>query len=365
MPDLKSRADFMKEAVIMSQKNWGLTCPNPSVGTVIVKKGQIITQSVTAPGGRPHSEIIALKKAGSRAAGSDLYVTLEPCSHVSSTPACASMIVESGIRRVFAAIKDPNPLVNGRGLRILRKSGVEVHTGLMRQEAAEANEWFFKQFYSDLPWVWIKSSISLDGRIATRTGDSQWISCSETLIYSHELRSHTDAILTGTSTVLKDNPRFTVRKSVEGHSPHRIVLDRRKIIPAASRVFASQKGVQVYYFFSGDARKDLPSGVSMLRGRTVKGKFDLKNILLQMREHGVYSVLVEGGGELNASLVENGLADRITAVISPRIIGGRKAIPFIGGIGPGRLADSVQLLDHSIRKIGSDYVINGYVRRYF
>jgi diaminohydroxyphosphoribosylaminopyrimidine deaminase/5-amino-6-(5-phosphoribosylamino)uracil reductase len=260
---------------------------------------------------------------------------------------------------------DPNPLVNGKGSRKLRNAGIKVIPGVLRKECAAPNEWFFKRFHSSLPYVTVKAAISLDGKIATATGESQWISSPVSRGYAHLLRLRHDAIMAGTSTISIDNPSLTLRGHGNAKQPHKIVLDRTGRLPRSLKVFQSIAGESVFYFTT--IRKPRFINHPFIRSFRVaerKGRMDLKEILLILREHEIFSILVEGGGELNASLFENGWADRICAVIAPKLIGGRTAPTLFDGRGFSRLKDAPVLSDVEHIASGTDLIMQGYLRRY-
>lgn len=358
--------NYMQLAIEEGLKHAGLTNPNPSVGTLIVKNGQIVAKACTAIGGRPHSEIVALRKSQGQAKDSDVYVTLEPCAHYGVTPPCAEKLSEAGVRRVFVGAKDPNPKVNGKGIRILRKNGIEVFTNVLPKESAEVNEWFFKKFHSAYPYVVLKSAISLDGKIATYTGKSKWISSPDSLKYVHHLRQRFDAIVVGTHTLTMDNPTLNVRLPKAKRTPDKIILDRKGELDQKLNIFQTLENERIFYFSHIKRKTPLKNkNILAFQVGSKKGKLNLDEILVILKEHNIFSVLVEGGGQLNASLLEAGLVDKVIFVIAPKIIGGEKSVSVVRGKNIDDLKEAITLKDISLRQFGNDYIYTGFVKRYF
>ncbi len=356
----------MRMAVDESMRHWGETSPNPSVGTVLVKNNKVIGKSVTAIGGRPHSEAALLQKLGRKAFGSTMYVTLEPCSHYGRTPPCAELVVKSGLAKVFVGMKDPNPLVNGKGIRIIRNAGIPVELGLLKNECAEVNEWFFKKFHSQYPYVIVKAALSWDGKIATQKGDSKWISSEESRGQAHFLRRTVDAVIVGKGTVLADNPSLNVRNIVSTRNPHKVVLDREGDLSASLEIFKSFKGEQVFYFTSKKCKNRFHK-VSHIRHIPVsidRRGLNLKEILLALKAEGVDSILSEGGGSLNASLLEQGFVDKVILFLAPKLIGGKEAPTFFEGHGADTVMQALRLKDISVTQMGNDMMLKGFLRRY-
>jgi len=357
---------YMHLAIEEGYKHAGLTNPNPSVGTVIVKNGKIVAKACTAVGGRPHSEIVALRKSQRQAKNSDVYVTLEPCAHYGVTPPCAVKLSEAGVRRVFVGVKDPNPKVNGKGIRILKKNGIEVIANVLPKESAEVNEWFFKKFHSAYPYVVLKSAISLDGKIATYTGKSKWISSPDSLKYVHQLRQRFDAIIVGTHTLAVDNPSLNVRLPKTKRTPDKIILDRKGELNQKLNVFQTFGKERIFYFSHTKRKMPLNNkNIMVFQVGSQKGKLNLDEIFLILREHNIFSVLVEGGGQLNASLLEAGLVDKVIFVIAPKIIGGEKSVSVVRGKNIDDLEEAISLRDISVRQSGLDYIYTGFIKRYF
>ena len=341
----------------------GKTTPNPMVGAVLVKKGQIIAEGYHSYAGGPHAEVVALRKAGEKAKGADLYVTLEPCCHFGRTPPCTDAIIQSGVSRVFAGMKDPNKLVQGKGIRILKAAGIKVSAGMMKSDCEKLNEVFVKVMKTGMPFVTVKTAMSLDGKIATREGDSQWISGEESRDFVHELRNRNDAILVGTNTILKDNPQLTCRlKKKQVSHPARIVLDQRNRIPLSSKVFANSKTQRVVYVYGSKLstkREKLlkAKNIEVLKVKTLKSGFDLKQLMKLLAQKDLNSILIEGGGEINSSAFAAGIVDRVFAFISPILVGGQQAPSPIGGKGVNKITKAMRLKNMKVIQIGEDLMV--------
>lgn len=354
---------FMREALRIAKNAEGRTSPNPLVGAVIVREGKIIAEGWHRKAGTPHAEVHALNMAGELAKNSTLYVTLEPCSHFGRTPPCANKIVEAGIKKVVVAMQDPNPKVAGRGIEILKSAGIEVEVGILEDEAQKLNEVFLKWITKKLPFVTLKFACSLDGKIATWAGESQWISSAESRKFTHHLRDIHDAIMVGSGTVLADNPTLTTRL-VEGKNPARIIVDSLAKTPLDFNVICDKKARTIFAVTENAPREK----ISVLKNAGVEiifagsgDKVDLKILLEQLAELEITSVLVEGGGTLNFSLLEKNLVDKIYAFIAPKILGGKNAKTAVEGAGFEKLSDAVNLKNLTTEKIGDDILICGYV----
>lgn len=353
---------FMREALRIAKNAEGRTSPNPLVGAVIVREGKIIAEGWHRKAGTPHAEVHALNMAGELAKNSTMYVTLEPCSHFGRTPPCANKIVESGVKKVFVAMKDPNPKVAGRGIEILKSAGVEVEIGLLEDEARKLNEVFLKWITKKIPFVTAKFACSLDGKISTVGGESQWISCEESRKFSHHLRDINDAIMVGVGTVLADNPSLTTR-FVEGKNPVRIIVDSLARTPLDSKIICDGQAKTIFAVTKNAPREKISAlknfGVEIIE--TDGEKVDLKFLLEKLAEREITSILVEGGGTLHFSMLKENLVDKIFAFIAPKILGGKNALTAVEGAGFEKLSDAVQLKIFSSEKIGEDFFIGGYV----
>jgi diaminohydroxyphosphoribosylaminopyrimidine deaminase/5-amino-6-(5-phosphoribosylamino)uracil reductase len=337
------------------------------VGAVIVKNGRVIAEGYHKKAGRLHGEIEALRKAGKRSRGAQMFVNLEPCCHQGRTPPCTDAIIESGLKEVYVGMRDPNPLVAGKGIRQLKRAGIEVHSGLLKPECHRLNEVFVKYIKTGMPFVSLKSALSMDGKIATSTGESQWITGPEALERVHQMRNQVDAILVGAGTVLKDNPRLTTRlKKGKGHNPARVILDTRAEIPLKSRVFHHADRDRVIYITTNKASD---SRVKQLTGRGIK-----VNVLSKKNSHipliklikllgslGISSVLLEGGSGINASALKAGIVDKVVLFLAPLIIGGESAPGVVGGAGIKSLKQALNIKNLTVTPVGADWMVEGYL----
>ena len=350
----------MRAALALARRGLGNVWPNPAVGCVLVKDGRVVGRGWTQPGGRPHAETEALRRAGVTARGATAYVTLEPCCHRGETPPCADALIEAGVRRVVAALEDPDPRVAGGGIRRLRQAGVAVETGLCGKAAAEINAGFLLRQLQGRPLVTLKLATSLDGRIATRTGDSRWITGPVARARAHLLRAEHDAIMVGTGTVLADDPALTCRLPGLGRrSPVRIVLDRSLRIPAAAAVIAEAGRVPTWVLTlsSADpARRAIFAGA----GATLidiapdpAGQIDLALALAELGARGLTRLLVEGGARLAAALLQARLVDRLVWMHAPLLIGG-DGTPAIAPLGLDALATAPGFVRISTEAVGAD-----------
>ena len=356
--------EYMQEALRIAANAKGRTSPNPLVGAVIVKDGKIIAEGWHRQAGTPHAEIYALKMAGELAKGAILYVTLEPCSHFGRTPPCANAIVEAGIKKVVATMSDPNPKVAGRGFQILRDAGIEVEIGVCEEEARKLNEVFIKWVTTNKPFVTLKTAMSLDGKIATSTGQSKWITSEASRQRVHELRDIHDAIMVGIETVLKDNPMLTTRIP-GGKNPIRIIVDSNARTPLVSNVVTNHHQAKTIIAVTENAPAERVnalenSGIEIIFAGNGE-RVDLNILMNELAKREVTSVLLEGGGTLNFALLEAGLIDKVYAFIAPKIIGGRSALTSVEGNGFENLRDAINLKNITTEQIDSDILITGYI----
>lgn len=359
----------MKQALSLARLALGQASPNPAVGAVIVKGGAVVGVGYTQPPGSCHAEIMALKQAGEEARGSIMYVTLEPCCHFGKTPPCTKAIIDAGITEVHMAMVDPNPVVAGKGWKELEDAGVKVYTGEHEGEAQQLNEAYTKHITTGIPFITAKFAMSLDGKIASRSGDSKWISGSESRKYLHHLRYTSDAIMAGVNTVVADDPQLTARCHATGGTsrkqPLRVIVDGDGRTPLNARVF-SMPGKTVVALgkkatkkqkadFSGVGAEllELPSGEP--------GIVDLQNLFKALGGRGITSVLVEGGGILLGSLFDGKLVDKVVAFIAPIIIGGKEAKTAVAGEGVEKVAESLRFERTKVETIEGDLVFTGYV----
>ncbi len=359
---------FMRRALELALKGQGRTSPNPMVGAVVVKKGRVVGEGYHRKSGLPHAEIEALRKAGDKARGADLYVNLEPCCHFGKTPPCTEAILSAGVRRVIAGMRDPNHLVSGKGFRQLKKNGVQVVTGVLRKECERLNEIFIKFVQTGHPFVVLKTAISLDGKIATRSGESQWITGAKAREKVHHIRNEVDAIVAGAGTIVKDDPFLTTRlkkKSAIVKHPVRVILDNEFLVPLKSNVFKNADTQRVFYVtgkgLPASRRKELTRrGIDILVLKENKGKVDLKCLMQALGDQDITSVLIEGGGEVNASALDAGIVDKLMVFIAPVLIGGKDAPGPLGGKGIRRLADAFKIKNMTVNPIGNDLLLEGY-----
>ncbi|MBT3514831.1 MAG: bifunctional diaminohydroxyphosphoribosylaminopyrimidine deaminase/5-amino-6-(5-phosphoribosylamino)uracil reductase RibD [Nitrospina sp.] len=357
----------MNLALDLARKSEGQTNPNPLVGAVIVKSGKVVAKGYHEKAGLPHAEAIALNKAGTKARGADLYVNLEPCCHHGRTPPCTEAIISAGIKRVILGIRDPNRLVNGRGIRFLRKQGVEVVIGVLRRDCHKINEHFIKYITTGRPWVILKSAVSLDGKIATRTGDSKWITGSKARAYAHRLRSRVDAILVGAETVRMDDPQLTVRPKKKGmRNPVRIIVSGKGSISTSAKIFNNAHKERVIYVANASLplirKKKLQKiGVEVLLVKYRKKKVDLPLLMDALGKMKITSIMIEGGSEISGNALKEKLVDKLIYFLAPKIIGGKNAPGPVGGQGISRIEDFIEVKEISIEKLGNDFVIEGNI----
>lgn len=359
--------NYMRLVLNLALKAEGHTSPNPMVGAVVVKSGKVISKGYHKKAGLPHAEIVALRKAGSKARGGDLYVNLEPCCHQGRTSPCTEGIIAAGIKRVVMGIRDPNHLVSGKGIRCLRKNGIEVVTGVLKRDCEKLNESFFKYIRTGRPWVILKSALSLDGKIATRSGDSQWITGSKARDYVHQLRNRVDAVLIGAGTVRVDDPQLTVRLKKGGmKNPVRVIVVGKNSIPVSARVFNNADRERVIYATATDLplirrNKLQKMGVEVLLIKRKKGQVDLSQLMGKLGTMGITSVMIEGGSEVSGNVLKEKLIDKIIYFLAPKIIGGKGAPGPVGGKGISQLKDGLQIKNMTVSKLGEDLVIEGNI----
>jgi len=387
---------YMKRALRLAAKALNKTSPNPMVGAVMVRDGMIISEGFHRKPGTPHAEALAIEKAGGKSKGSTLYVNLEPCCHTGKrTPPCTRAIFDSGIREVVIAMMDPNPKVSGKGILELRKAGLEVRSGILREKAEKLNETYIKYITTGNPFVILKIAMTLDGKIATPEGQSKWITSEEARKLVHRLRSSVDAVVSAIGTVKADDPEFTARIR-GGRSPQRIIIDPNLEISLHSKVLqVPPKTIIVTRKFHGLPSNNPPlppfnshltkggyRGVKKGQGRLSneekkkilldKGiemieyegeKADLKWLMKRLGEKEIASVLIEAGSSLNAYALEEEIVDKVMFFIAPKIIGGKESFPAVGGRSFRRLDEAHLLKDVKVRRVGEDILIEGYIRK--
>jgi diaminohydroxyphosphoribosylaminopyrimidine deaminase/5-amino-6-(5-phosphoribosylamino)uracil reductase len=355
---------WMKQALRLAEAGRGRTSPNPVVGAVLVKKGKVVGEGYHAKIGEPHAEIIALRQAREKARGAALYLNLEPCTHYGRTPPCVPQVVKAGVKRVVIGMEDPNPLVNGKGIEALRKSGLDVNVGVLEKECRRLNEAFCKYILKKEPFVLLKVAATLDGKIATRSGDSKWISGEASRRFVHKLRDQVDGVLVGIGTVLRDDPLLTARMK-EGREPYRIVLDSRLKIPEKAKVFEHSPS-EVILATTGSAPQDKierleKRGVRVLVIDSREGRVNLRSCLRKLGEIGVMNLLVEGGSQINGSFLDEGLIDKLLLFLSRRLMGDPQAPGIFGGRGASHLKEAVALKEIKTKRMGEDILVEGYL----
>ncbi|MEI7024612.1 bifunctional diaminohydroxyphosphoribosylaminopyrimidine deaminase/5-amino-6-(5-phosphoribosylamino)uracil reductase RibD [Paenibacillus sp. y28] len=356
---------YMRLALQMAEACTGQTGINPVVGCVLVKNGKIIGMGAHLQRGSHHAEINALQMAGQEAQGSTAYVTLEPCSHHGRTPPCSDRLIVEKVARVVVACTDPNPQVAGKGIARLRSNGIEVKVGVLEQEALRLNERFFKFIQNNMPFVTLKTACTLDGKIASRTGDSKWITGEASRAYVHTLRHQHQAIMVGVDTILADDPQLTTRTPAEGQHPLRVIVDSRLRLPLDSRVVQDTTAKTLLLTTKQASIEQImrlnAHGVEVLKcgdGPQV----DLKLAMKLLGEREIGSILLEGGGRLNGAMLEARLIDKILLFYAPKIIGGLQAPSNFTLGGAELMADALELDRVDVARFGDDVCISGYPR---
>jgi diaminohydroxyphosphoribosylaminopyrimidine deaminase/5-amino-6-(5-phosphoribosylamino)uracil reductase len=351
---------FMRRALALARRGRGHTSPNPMVGAVLLKGGRVVAEGYHRRPGAPHAEAVALQRAGPRARGATLYVNLEPCVHTHKrTPPCTEAIIRAGVKRVVAAMKDPNPRVNGKGFEALTKAGIEVEVGLLEAEALRLNEAYVKHIQTGMPFVMLKVAMTLDGKIATSTGQSKWITGPQARRMVHALRARVDAVLTAVGTVLADDPALTVRfLKRPPRQPLRVVIDPELQSPLGAQVFRTPPPTLLV------SRRPLPEA---LRRQGVEGlmfstrELSLRWLLRELGKRGITSVLIEGGSALAGRAVAERVPDKVVFFIAPKLLGGKQSYPAVGGPEPRSLQDALPLGQMKVRRVGEDLLVEAYV----
>lgn len=355
--------EYMRRAMELAERGVGFTNPNPMVGAVIVKGGKVIGEGWHERCGEWHAERNAFKNCTVPAEGATMYVTLEPCCHYGKTPPCTEAIIEHGIARVVVGMEDPNPLVAGKGIALLREAGIEVVCGVEEEALREQNRVFLKYISTKLPWVAMKTAMTLDGKIATRTGDSKWITGAEAQAYVHELRHRFMAILVGIGTAVADDPLLNCRIEGRGvRQPIRVVVDSNARLSLDSQLVKTAgeyRTIVAHTRFAPEERvKALrETGVEMLLCKEKEGLVDVRNLLELLGQSGIDSILLEGGGSLNYTFLAEGLADELYAFIAPKIVGGMNAKTPVEGAGMEKMADAINLELENVLNIGHDVLL--------
>ncbi|MCQ4087674.1 bifunctional diaminohydroxyphosphoribosylaminopyrimidine deaminase/5-amino-6-(5-phosphoribosylamino)uracil reductase RibD [Saccharibacillus sp. JS10] len=352
---------YMRLALENARAAKGQTAPNPLVGSVIVNQGRIVGIGAHLKPGEPHAEIHALRMAGEHAKGGTIYVTLEPCSHHGRTGPCAEAVVKAGLAKVVVAAPDPNPLVAGRGIKILRDAGIEVIEGVLREESEQLNEVFNRYIVSKRPFVTVKSATTLDGKIATHTNSSRWITSAEAREDVHRLRHEHGAILVGVQTIVHDDSQLNTRLP-DGRNPLRVILDSTLRISETARVVTD--GEAPTWIFTGStfdsAKRERLEAAGVRVVPTSGERVNLEEVLDTLGESEISSLLVEGGGQVIASFVEQGLADKLVLYMAPKLVGGKDAPTFIEGLGIADMNEAIDLTGLRVQNLGPDLKFEAY-----
>jgi len=359
--------DWMRRALRLAERARGHTSPNPLVGAVLVREGRVVGEGYHHRAGEPHAEILALCAARDAARGATLYLTLEPCSHHGRTPPCSPAVIAAGISRLVVAMADPNPKVSGRGIEQVRAAGIPVSVGLLADAARRQNEVYLKWVTTGLPFVTWKSAMTLDGKIATRTGDSRWVTGERARAHVHRLRAQHDAIMVGIGTVRADDPLLTARlPGRRVRQPLRVIVDARAELPLHSRMIRTLDQAPVLVAATAlapEARRAAlaESGAEVLVLPEAGGRVDLTALMRALARREVTSLFLEGGAELAAAMLDARLVDRALLFIAPRIAGGRTAPGPVGGSGVACMADALPLREVTVRRFGEDIAIGGII----
>lgn len=357
---------YMKRALELAESAMGHTSPNPMVGCVVVKNGRIIAEGCHEKYGEFHAERNALTRCTEDVSGADLYVTLEPCCHHGKTPPCTDIIIQKNIGRVFVGAMDPNPKVAGNGVRLLREQGIEVQTGILEKECLALNEIFFYYIRTGLPFTAMKYAMTLDGKIATYTGDSKWVTGEKAREHVHLLRKKYSAIMAGVDTVIADDPMLNCRIE-EGVDPVRVICDSHLRIPPQSQIVKTAEQIRTIVAYAGNPEQEkkeklLSTGVELLKAGEVE-QVDLPLLFQKLGEMQIDSVLAEGGGRLHGSLLQSGLVNRVYAYIAPKLIGGSGAKSPVEGTGFEKMEEAERFEEIEILRFGEDICITGKCSR--
>ncbi len=355
---------YMREALQLAQRAIGRTSPNPLVGAVIVRDGQIVGRGWHQKVGTAHAEIHALNEAGPLAAGSTIYVTLEPCSHTGRTGPCTEALIRAGIKKVVVAMTDPNPLVAGAGLELLRKAGIEVVEGVMALQAAQLNESFIKWITTGLPFIAVKAAMTLDGKIATHSGHSRWITGPEARLFVHSLRNQYDAIMVGIGTVLADDPELTTRLPEGGRNPVRIILDSEARTPLAAKVVTDGQAKTIIAVTSRAPAERMEAlrkaGAEVLIVPECAQRVSLPALCKLLGSRMITSILVEGGSAIHGAIIDAKLGDKLYWFVAPKIVGGSSAPNPVGGQGVSTMEAAILIEDQAWQQVGADFLLMGH-----
>lgn len=367
MTQLSIDEQYMRMALRLAEKAKGRTSPNPMVGAVVVKGGKIISRGFHRRAGEPHAEAKALSKAGKASRGATLYVTLEPCSHTDKrTPPCTPLVMQNGVKRVVVAMIDPNPRVSGNGIQLLQKAGIAVVTGVLEAEARKMNEAFIKHITTGMPFVLLKIAQTLDGKIATASGESKWITGERAREEGQRLRNVHDAILVGINTVLTDDPALTTRIP-NGRDPIRVVVDTHLRIPLHAKVLKQKSQARtIVVTVAGASKSKIKKlqavGAEVITVKSAQGRVDLRDLMRTLGKMDIMSVLIEGGAEINASALKAGIVDKVVIFVAPLLMTGKDSLCSLGGVSPIKLSHAIKLTSVTSRFVGQDLMITGYTR---
>jgi len=359
---------YMGLALKLALKARGKTSPNPLVGALVVKSGKIVGKGFHAKAGLAHAEIIALAEAGKKAKGATLYVTLEPCTHIGRTPPCVNRIIQSGVKEVVVGMIDPNPLNNGKGILLLQQNKIRVRSGILSEQLKKINEIFIKYITTGIPFITVKVAQSLDGRIATSTGDSKWISSDNSRVFAHKIRKDYDAIMVGVNTVLRDNPFLNAVPAQK--QLVKIIIDSNLSTPENSNIFSGANKVIIVTLPSRpgqetENRKSLSAKCIILEVKEKDGQINLRDALKKLARLQISNIIVEGGGMLIGSLFDERLVDKILFFISPKIIGGKDAVSSVMGKGVKRADQAIKLGRMKIRHFAEDLLIEANIKNVY
>lgn len=355
--------EYMRRALALASNGRGRTSPNPMVGCVVVKAGVILSEGYHARAGEAHAEIQALDGLAAGACeGATVYVTLEPCCHTGKTGPCVERLITERPARVVAAMQDPNPLVRGEGFRRLREAGIAVDVGVLEAEARRLNEVFLKYVTTNLPFVIAKCAMTLDGKIATRTGDSRWVTGESARRHVHEMRNEVDAILVGSRTVMMDDPSLTTRlPGLDARDPVRVILDDGQYLDEDRKVFHVESRAPTWVVTGEPREYRLADDVLLVPEGP--GGADMHALMALLGQRKIASVLIEGGGTTLASAFAAGIVDKVSFFVAPKIVGGHEAVTPVEGCGVDLMDDAVMLEEMTARAIGEDLLIEAYVKR--
>lgn len=356
---------YMKRALELAVKGIGMVNPNPMVGAVIVKDNKVIGAGFHEKYGHAHAERNAVKNAVEDIEGATVYVTLEPCAHYGKTPPCVDLLIEKKVRKVVIGMLDPNPLVAGKSIKKLKENNIEVKVGVKEKECRKLNEVFIKYITTKKPFVIMKAGISIDGKIATSSGESKWITSERSRLHSHELRNRMSGIMVGINTVLSDDPSLTYRGEHKGKDPLRIIIDSTLKVPFESKVIKYNNNNTIVACVENTdlikKEKLEKMGVKIIETKSKKGKVDLQEVVEKLGKEKIDSILLEGGGTLNFSALKEGIVDKVRFYIAPKIIGGENSKNSVSGQGFYNLDDCVNLKDMSYEQMGNEIVVDGYI----